>query len=81
MSIPFFKFQGTGNDFILIDNRKGIVSLTGELVAELCHRRFGVGADGLILLETEPGVDFRMIYYNSDGGTSTLCGNGGRCGS
>lgn len=79
MQLSFYKYQGTGNDFILIDNRKGVAVLTGEQIAHLCHRRFGIGADGLILLETEPGVDFRMVYFNSDGNTSTLCGNGGRC--
>jgi diaminopimelate epimerase len=79
MLINFHKYQGTGNDFIVIDNRSGDIALTGEQVAFLCHRRFGIGADGLMLLESEPGMDFRMVYYNSDGRTSSLCGNGSRC--
>ncbi len=80
MNIPFYKYQGTGNDFILMDNRKGELSmLSRSHIAALCHRRFGIGADGLMLLESAPDVDFRMVYYNADGGESTMCGNGGRC--
>ena len=79
MNLNFYKYQGTGNDFILVDNRKSSYSFTNEQVAHLCNRRFGIGADGFILLEIEPGVDFKMVYYNSDGNLSSMCGNGGRC--
>ncbi|RYE24385.1 MAG: diaminopimelate epimerase [Sphingobacteriales bacterium] len=79
MTLNFFKYHGTGNDFILLDNRQGNITLHKEQVAALCHRRFGIGADGLMLLEHADGYDFRMVYYNSDGGESTMCGNGGRC--
>ena len=77
--MEFSKYQGTGNDFILVDNRDGKIKLSTEQVAHLCHRHFGIGADGLMLLENADGFDFRMVYYNSDGRESTMCGNGGRC--
>jgi diaminopimelate epimerase len=80
MTISFSKYQGTGNDFILLDNRQQIYSgLTQLEIAQYCDRRFGIGADGLMLLNLAEGYDFEMKYYNSDGNPGSMCGNGGRC--
>lgn len=79
--LPFVKYHGTGNDFILIEDSDGRWEyyLNRESIAQLCHRHTGIGADGLMLLQRTGGYDFRMVYYNSDGGESTFCGNGSRC--
>lgn len=77
MKLHFTKYQATGNDFVLVDNRDESIELSIEQIKQICDRRFGVGADGLILIETHPTLDFNLIYYNSDGSQS-LCGNGSR---
>lgn len=83
MAIAFYKFQGTGNDFIIVDDRNEEVFQSGivytDLIASLCKRHFGIGADGLILIRKSEKHDFKMVYYNSDGNEGTMCGNGGRC--
>lgn len=79
--MQFFKYQGAGNDFILFDARHQAVAdqLPAEKRQQLCDRRFGIGADGLMLLQQQPNYDFEMVYYNSDGQLGSMCGNGGRC--
>ena len=80
MKLEFYKYQGTGNDFIIIDNfNRQAPVLTPKQIKHLCDRRFGIGADGLMLLNKKEGYDFEMIYYNADGNQSSMCGNGGRC--
>jgi diaminopimelate epimerase len=80
MTFNFYKYQGTGNDFILADNRKSEFSgITDDQVRRLCDRRFGIGADGLMLMGQKTGYDFEMKYYNSNGKEGSMCGNGGRC--
>ena len=79
--IPFVKYQGAGNDFVIVNHLEGTILKDFSVgnIARLCDRRFGIGGDGLMILEPHPEFDFEMKYYNSDGRPSTMCGNGGRC--
>lgn len=79
MEIAFYKYQGTGNDFVVLDNRAGKYRLTNDQVRRICDRRFGIGSDGLMLLNEKSGYDFEMKYYNADGKEGSMCGNGARC--
>lgn len=78
MTISFYKYQGTGNDFIMIDDRSNSFLVSDKIISNLCDRRMGIGADGLILIKKHSNLDFKMVYYNGDGSQS-LCGNGSRC--
>ncbi|WP_439129567.1 diaminopimelate epimerase [Polaribacter sp.] len=79
MKFTFYKYQGTGNDFVMIDNRtKTFPKEKTDIISHICDRHFGIGADGIILIENDDDYDFRMIYFNADG-SQTFCGNGGRC--
>ncbi len=77
--MKLYKYQGAGNDFLIADNRDGSVKLDADRISALCDRRYGIGADGVMLLENSDLYDFRMVYYNSDGSGGMMCGNGGRC--
>lgn len=78
MTLSFYKYHGTGNDFIIIDNRAGNIELSKQQVNKLCNRHFSIGADGLMLMNNSK-YDFEMKYYNADGNEGSMCGNGGRC--
>ncbi len=82
MILPFYKYHGSGNDFVIIDNRRRKFKFEGFLkqavIAGICHRQYGIGADGMIILQPERNADFRMEYYNADGKEGSLCGNGSR---
>ena len=81
MKIPFYKMSGSGNDFVIIDNRKGILEGVDlpQWVQKVCRRGLSVGADGLILVQNSPKADFQWRFFNADGGEAEMCGNGGRC--
>jgi diaminopimelate epimerase len=79
MMLPFHKYHGAGNDFILVDNRKRLFIPDQKTIAQWCNRRIGIGADGLILIQDHPDFEFEMIYFNADGNIGSMCGNGGRC--
>ena len=79
MQLKFFKYHGAGNDFVILDGRTNLPLLSQEQIRFLCDRRFGIGGDGLMILQPTALADFEMLYFNSDGRPGSMCGNGGRC--
>ena len=79
MEIEFYKYHGNGNDFVILNNISGNLILSIQQIAQICDRRFGIGADGLIFINKSDEADFEMVYHNSDGNVGSMCGNGGRC--
>lgn len=79
MKVSFYKYHGTGNDFMLDGRSKKFVMPSGKQINHLCHRQFGIGADGLIVVTKSKKADFEMLYFNADGKPGSMCGNGGRC--
>ncbi|MDR2586071.1 MAG: diaminopimelate epimerase [Prevotellaceae bacterium] len=79
MKLHFYKYQGAGNDFVIIDGKRCVPELSPKIINNICDRRFGIGADGVMVIGNDPDVDFTMRYYNADGNEGSMCGNGGRC--
>jgi diaminopimelate epimerase len=79
MTVDFYKYQGAGNDFVILDGRNNELDLYTLQIRKMCDRKFGIGADGLMVLKNHEGYDFSMTYYNADGKEGSMCGNGGRC--
>lgn len=79
MHVEFYKYHGNGNDFVIINNINGLINLSAQQIAHICDRRFGIGADGLIFVNSSIDAEFEMVYHNSDGNIGSMCGNGGRC--
>lgn len=77
--VTFYKYQGAGNDFLIADNLDGAIELSADDISSMCDRRYGIGADGVMLLGKSDSAAFRMEYYNADGSGGMMCGNGGRC--
>jgi diaminopimelate epimerase len=79
VKVPFYKYHGAGNDFVIIDRSEVPFELNAKQINQICERRYGVGADGLMFYDCHNELDFKMTYFNSDGSESSFCGNGARC--